>query len=134
MEKMRLLENKKIFVFGGSGLIGKSIIKTFLSNNANVINLDIKKIILKNKKYKFLEFDITDIENLNSKLNTLVKNFGIPDVIINSSYPRTQDWALNNFKNIKLISLQKNVDNFLISSAWIGKFFADKMSLKKMDL
>ena len=131
MEKMRLLENKKIFVFGGSGLIGKSIIKTFLSNNANVINLDIKKFVLKNKKYKFLEFDITDIENLNSKLNTLVKNFGIPDVIINSSYPRTQDWALNNFKNIKLISLQKNVDNFLISSAWIGKFFADKMSLKK---
>ena len=130
MEKMRLLENKKIFVFGGS-LIGKSIIKNFLSNNANVINLDIKKLVLKNKKYKFLEFDITDIENLNSKLNTLVKNFGIPDVIINSSYPRTQDWALNNFKNIKLISLQKNVDNFLISSAWIGKFFADKMSLKK---
>ena len=27
--------------------------------------------------------------------------------------------------------MQKNVDNFLISSAWIGKFFADKMSLKK---
>ena len=105
--------------------------KNFLSNNANVINLDIKKFVLKNKKYKFLEFDITDIENLNSKLNTLVKNFGIPDVIINSSYPRTQDWALNNFKNIKLISLQKNVDNFLISSAWIGKFFADKMSLNK---
>lgn len=128
---MKLLENKKIFVFGGSGLIGKSIVKTLLSNNANIINLDQKKLIIKKKKYKFLEFDVTDIENLNLKLNILIKKFGIPDVIINSTYPRTEDWPSNNFKNIKLISLEKNIKNFLISSAWISKFFADKMSSKK---
>ena len=128
---MKYLEKKKIFVFGGSGLIGKSIVKTFLSNNANVVNLDIKKLNIKQNKYKFFNFDITNLKNLETELNILIKKFGIPDVIVNASYPRTKDWPLNNFKKIKLNSLQKNVDIFLISSAWISKFFADKMSSKK---
>ena len=128
---MKYLHKKKIFIFGGSGLIGKSIVKIFLENSANIINLDVKKINIKNKKYKFFKFDVTDTKNLNLQLDTVIKNFGTPDVIVNASYPRTNDWPLNDFKNIKFNSLQQNVDIFLNSSAWISKFFADKMAIKK---
>ena len=67
------LNNKKVFVIGGSGLLGSEIVKLLLENSATVINLDInnkKKKFNKTKylkKYFFQNFDISDIENLDKK-------------------------------------------------------------------
>ena len=38
------VKNKKVFVLGGSGLIGQSIVENFKNNGATVINFDIKKL------------------------------------------------------------------------------------------
>jgi|TARA_B110000483_G_scaffold78079_1_gene97322 NAD(P)-dependent dehydrogenase (short-subunit alcohol dehydrogenase family) len=128
---MKILKDKKVIILGGSGLIGKSITKAFLSNGAKVLNLDIKKNLVKNMNYKYIKFDCTNLDDLNSNLNTVIAQNSTPDIFVNASYPRSQDWANNNFKNIKLSSLRHNIEIFLNSSAWCCKYFADKMSLKK---
>ena len=128
---MKILKDKKVIILGGSGLIGKSITKAFLSNGAKVLNLDIKKHLVKNMNYKYIKFDCTNLDDLNSNLNTVIAQNSTPDIFVNASYPRSQDWANNNFKNIKLSSLRHNIEIFLNSSAWCCKYFADKMSLKK---
>ena len=124
-----LLKNKKVFIVGGSGLIGKSITKNFLKNKAKVYNLDLKSANFKNKKYFFEKFDCADLTNIKKNLEAFIKKYGVPDIFINASYPRTNDWAKNNFKNIKLKSLQQNVNIFMNSYAWIAKCIADRMSL-----
>lgn len=123
-----LLKNKKVIIVGGSGLIGKKIIKTFLSNGAKVLNLDLKKILIKNSRYNFKNFNCSDLNSMNNNFDQIIKKFGVPDIFINSSYPRTQDWSKNDFRNIKLKSLQQNVDIFMNSYAWSAKYFANKMS------
>ena len=52
------LQKKKAFVVGGSGLLGKEIVKLLLENYAIVINLDLndKKSPIKKKKFKELFF------------------------------------------------------------------------------
>ncbi len=123
-----LLKNKKAFIIGGSGLIGKSIIKKFLKNKAKVYNLDINRINLNNKNYYFESFDCTDLDNIKKNIKMLIKKHGLPDIFINASYPRTKDWSKNNFKNIKLKSLQQNINMFMNSYVWTAKCIADKMS------
>ena len=124
-----LLNNKKVFIIGGSGLIGKAIVKNFLKHKAKVYNLDLKNINIKNKKYFFEKFDVTDLKNTKKNFEKLIKKKGIPDIFINASYPRTKDWAQNNFKNIKLKSLQQNINMFMNSYVWSAKCIADKMTV-----
>lgn len=123
-----LLKNKKAFIIGGSGLIGKQIIKTFLSNGAKVLNLDLKKILIKNSRYNFKSFNCSDLNKMDDNFDQILKTFGTPDIFINASYPRTQDWSKNDFQNIKLKSLRQNIDIFMNSYVWSAKYFADKMS------
>ncbi len=122
-----LLKNKKAFIIGGSGLIGRSIIKSFLKNKAKVYNLDLKRINLNNKNYYFESFDCTDLDNIKKNIEMLIKKYGLPDIFINASYPRTKDWSKNSFKSIKLKSLQQNINMFMNSYAWSAKCIADKM-------
>ena len=56
-----------------------------------------------------------------------VDTFGCPDVFINCSYPRTEDWANNSFEKISLESMRKNIDIHLNSYIWLAKMAADYM-------
>ena len=52
------LQKKKAFVIGGSGLLGKEIVKLLLENSAMVINLDLidkKSQLKKNLKNYFFQ-------------------------------------------------------------------------------
>ena len=66
-----LLKNKKVFIIGGSGLIGKQIIKTFLSNGAKVLNLDLKKIPIKNSRYNFKSFNCSDLNSMDNNFDQI---------------------------------------------------------------
>ena len=73
------LKSKKVFIVGGSGLLGNEIIKLLLENYASVINLDIvdkKKDLTKKylKNYNFQKFDISDLENLDKNIEHITKN------------------------------------------------------------
>lgn len=119
-------KNKNIYIIGGSGLIGSEITKTFCQTDGNVFVLDIKKNKkLNDYKYKFIKFDCTKLNLIKKNLYLIFKQHGYPTHMINASYPRTKDWGKNNFSEISLSSLKKNIDHHLISFVWISKTFAD---------
>ncbi len=126
------LKGKTAYVLGGSGLIGTEIIRLLSQYNSKVINLDIKNN-LKNKNYAtFEKFDCSNLNLIELKLNKIFKRLNFPNIFINCSFPKTQDWSKNSFKKIKYYSFKKNLEMHLNSSAWITKFVAQQMCRKKI--
>ena len=88
---MLKLKNKICLVTGGSGLIGKEIIREFYNQGAIVIftfkknYVDAKKLI-ENKKniYKF-KIDISKRSSIKKLINKIKKKFGKLDVIVNNA-------------------------------------------------
>tara|TARA_B100000767_G_scaffold260530_1_gene271281 strand:- start:444 stop:1214 length:771 start_codon:yes stop_codon:yes gene_type:complete len=127
------LKNKNIYIIGGLGRIGKEVLAGLLAYEATVIVLD--KDIKKQSSYtssgpsnvKFLEIDCADIEAAEIIFRQAMEKFGCPDVFINCSYPRTEDWSSNSFEKISLQSMRKNIDIHLNSYIWLAKIAADVM-------
>ena len=132
------LNNKKAYVVGGSGLLGKEIIQQLLESSVKVINLDLKnkrKNINKkkySKNYYYHKLDVSDIDNLDSNIEFLVKKFGCPDIFINCSYPVSSEWNLSSFKKNKISNLRKNVDIHQNSYCWSAYKICQKMKEKKI--
>ena len=120
--------NKTIFVVGGSGLIGSAVIKQLESHDCKIINLD----IVKNKKSSsfFHKFDVSK-KGVEKNYLRLIKKYGLPDIFINCSYPKTKDWNKSNFGNIKLNSLKKNIESQIINSSYLAKNVAELNKKKK---
>lgn len=126
-------KNKNIYIIGGSGLIGSEITKQFCGTDGNIFVLDLKKNNkLVNYNYKFIKFDCTKLDTIEKNLNVIFKKYGNPTHMVNASYPRTKDWGKNNFSEVSLSSLRKNIDYHLISFVWIAKIFADSYVKKKI--
>ncbi len=123
------LKNKLIFIIGGNGLIGAES-STLLANlNAKVVVIDKndKNRINNQTNIKFEKYNITNIVKIESNLKKLIKKYGVPDVFINCSYPKTKDWGKNNFKEIKYLTYKKNLQLHLDSYVWSSKFICDEM-------
>lgn len=132
------LNNKKAYVVGGSGLLGKEIIQQLLESSVKVINLDLKnkrKNINKkkySKNYYFHKFDVSDVDNLDSNIEKLIKKFSCPDIFINCSYPVSSEWNLSSFKKNRISNLRKNVDIHQNSYCWSAYKICQKMKEKKI--
>ena len=129
------MKKKIVFVLGGSGLIGNAVIELLLKQNKfDLINLDIKKRKKSNFIYtheNFYKFDCNS-DNLDLKISRIIKKFGVPDIFINCSYPKTNDWEKNSFKEIKYKSLNNNIKSHLSSTCYIAKLMADaNVKIKK---
>lgn len=125
-------KNKIAFIVGGSGFIGREITLALLSSGAKVIVLDIKKTKnIKKKNYYYQYFDSSNTQNLFKNYKKVLDKFGVPNIFINCSYPKTKDWSDNSFKDISFTSYKKNLDMHLNSYAWLAKFAADSMIAKK---
>jgi NAD(P)-dependent dehydrogenase (short-subunit alcohol dehydrogenase family) len=120
---------KKIFVFGGSGLIGKSLIEKLNRSRLNVFNIDVK-FNGTNKKNNFY-LDLFDSKNLEIRLNYLIKKFGIPDSVVFASYPATKNFSKQTAKKSDLIELNKNIEFQLSNICWIANKLAKKMKSRK---
>ena len=101
------LKNKLAFVAGGSGYIGKEIINGLISMNCKVVVLDIYN--LRNDKIFFEHVDLSKTISLERKLKKMFKKYGVPQIFINASYPKTKDWKKNSFKRINLESFETNI-------------------------
>ena len=128
------LNNRNAFILGGSGTIGSSVSFELAKAGAKVLILDVnkksaKKIIEKSKKLdvSYYFFNCSKVDALENELKKIIREYFMPDIFINCSYPRTNDWTDNSFKKINLKSFTENMDIHLNSYAWTAKVIADNM-------
>lgn len=102
------LQNKIIIVTGGCGLIGREIVKRCHQDGATVVNVDIDR---PNRwgELPDVVYDITNPEQIDDLIGMVVSKYGRIDGLVNSAYPRTNDWGTK-FEDINYQSWQKNVD------------------------
>jgi 2-deoxy-D-gluconate 3-dehydrogenase len=110
MDESFSLKNKNAIVVGGSGDLGKSIVKGYLSKGAKVVVLDIndgieeflKELNLNKKKFKFIQIDLSDdneielrfkeaLHFLDGPLHILVNSAGIQIRHQSNEFPN-KDW------------------------------------------
>ena len=126
------LKKKLIILIGGDGLIGKKILSGLIHCGAKVIVIEKRVKKRKNRRnVLYHSIDIANLRNLENKIFELIKKFGVPDGVINCSYPKTNDWSKNNYKKVSLASFSKNIEIHLVSFIWIAKIFADAMKIRK---
>jgi len=101
------LKEKVIIVTGGSGLIGREIIKYLLAEGAIAINADLN--VDTNLENSLINCDITSETSIQSCIDMVLKRHKRIDGLVNNAYPRTSDWVAK-FEDIPLASWQKNVD------------------------
>lgn len=104
---MSNLKNKVILVTGGSGLIGKAIIKEIRKQKGIAINADINAETNSNNTEIYC--DITNTKSVDDTIKKLIASFGKIDGLINNAYPRTKDWG-SKFEDIPFKSWQNNVN------------------------
>ena len=130
------MDNKLAFVVGGLGLIGKEVSWAFSSAGAKIIILDVnekegrlfsKKMQKKGLDVVYKYFDCSDLDKIENSFSRLITNNGTPNILINCSYPRTDDWGKSSFKEIMFSSFRKNVDIHMNSYAWISRLGAETM-------
>ena len=101
------LTEKIIIVTGGSGLLGREIVKNLESKGAVAINADIN--VVTDLKNNSLNVDITSENSILNAIKLVIEFYGKIDGLVNNAYPRTKDWGTK-FEEISYESWQKNVD------------------------
>lgn len=102
-----MLENKVIIVTGGSGLIGREIVRDITSKGGIAINADIH--VDTDLAKGTLKVDVSDELSIREAVNLVFHQWGRIDGLVNCAYPRTKDWGAF-FEEIPLDSWRKNVD------------------------
>ena len=126
------LRRKKIFVLGGSGLLGSEICRVLSKQGAKVINLDLKKNKNFSHKDKYFKIDLSKFNLIEKEIKKSFKKYGTPHCFINCSYPSNNDWKNSSFKNVTENSIQQNVSLHLNSYIWVALIFAEQMRKKKI--
>lgn len=121
---MGKLENKIIFLTGGSGLLGNAILKRLNSEGAKVINADIS--VPTSGGLETLQLDITEEKSVKEGIRQVIEKYGKIDGLINNAYPRTKDWGLK-FEHIPFESWRKNIDFQLNSYFLVSQTVAEHM-------
>lgn len=101
------LRDKIIIVTGGSGLLGREIVKNLESRGAIAINADIN--VVTDLKNNILNVDITSEYSISNAIKLVIEFYGKINGLVNNAYPRTKDWGTK-FEDISYESWQKNVD------------------------
>ena len=96
------LKGKNVIVTGGSGLLGKEIIKSLCKYGANVMNID--KNSIDDKNIYFFQCDLTDENQVISCIDEIINKFSVIHALVNNAYPRTIDWG-NKFEDIGVYTL-----------------------------
>ena len=104
---MSNLKDKIIVVTGGSGLLGREMIKDIHGNEGTAINASIE--VESDLENGNLFLDITKEESIDSCINQLLDRHGKIDGWVNNAYPRTADWGTP-FEEIKPSSWRTNID------------------------
>jgi NAD(P)-dependent dehydrogenase (short-subunit alcohol dehydrogenase family) len=104
---MNSLKNKIIIVTGGSGLLGREIIKDLNAKGATAINADIN--VKTDLRKGTLRVDIISEDSVLEAIKSVSEFYGRIDGLVNNAYPRTKDWGTK-FEDITYDSWRANVD------------------------
>lgn len=114
---MESLQNKIVFVTGGANGIGRSIVKAFCEEGADVIFCDMdeeagKRLSEEMKSYKcsFAQLDVSDARALSDLIHTIISQKGNIDIIINnvgvSNFGSILDVSVEDFDKVLNINLR----------------------------
>jgi len=119
MFKSAPLKNKVIIVTGGSGLIGKAILKEAIQQSAVVINVDLKDSGIKGiKEYNS---DVTRPDFIIKTLTEIRNKYSVIHGLINCSYPRTINWGKDSFETLPYSEWQENIELHLNSYYFLSQ-------------
>lgn len=102
------VENKIIIVTGGSGLIGKEVVKHLRANRATAINMEINVQTELDKGT--IQCDITSEESVQKTVNIIMEKYGRIDGLAYCAYPHTADFGDYFFEDEPFESWKQNVD------------------------
>ena len=135
LRKFRL-DGKCAYVIGGLGLIGREVSLAFAMAGARTIVLDVNETQGRSFETEskgqgasltFHTYDCANMESMEDSFNRLLDKFNGPDVFINCSYPRTDDWDKSSFSDVSLKSFRRNVDIHMNSCCWLARMAAESM-------
>lgn len=135
LDKFKLVD-KVAYVVGGLGLIGKEITQALASAGAKTIILDIdvekgktieKQLVRDGFNVAYEHFNGANLSEVEETIGLYQKKYNGLDIWINSSYPKTRDWNKNNFDEVTLESMRKNIELHLNSYIWSTRIVAQKM-------
>jgi NAD(P)-dependent dehydrogenase (short-subunit alcohol dehydrogenase family) len=135
LDKFRL-DNKVAYVVGGLGLIGSEVTKALAGACARTIVLDmddaqgrsmVRELTENHMDVWYHGFDVTDLEAIEEHIVALNAEYGGMDIWVNCSYPKTSDWRTNNFAEVTLESMQRNIELHLNSYIWTTRVVAFNM-------
>lgn len=110
------LRGKVAMVTGGAGLIGREIARALSDLGALVYVADISEGKGAERpgreNVRFVSLDITSESSIDGAVAEVLNEAGRIDVLVNSAYPRTQDWGVK-FEKVPFASWQENVNNQL---------------------
>lgn len=128
------LKKKVVVITGGSGFFGSQLVEAYLKNDTKVINIDIKNGKIKHKNLFFYKCNIASEKNLKYCSNKIKKKFKIIDILINNAaidHPPVKKKSGNNFENLNLGLLQKEISVGLVGAILCSKIFGTTMSKQK---
>lgn len=124
------LKNKKVFILGGSGLIGKPTNDLLIKHGAKLFNLDL--IDSNQKKVKFIKFDLKNAEGIKLNLTKIIKKYGCPSIFINCSYPTSENWSKANFSHVNQNIINENLKIHLSTYVFTSNLIAEEMRKRKI--
>ena len=122
------LNNKKVLITGATGGIGGSIVKKFLSLNAEVLGTGtnsekLEKLKSEHSKIKVKKFDISSHSKIESFIDEVSEELGGLDILVNNAGINRDSLSLR----MKDEDWQKVLDINLTSTFLLSKYAIKKM-------
>lgn len=123
-------------ITGGSGGIGRSVVRRFLENNDKVIVLDVNEIkdkrILENKNFWQIKVDVTDVEQIKNVKKMIEEKYNHIDNIISMAGINMKS-EIGGMETITLEDIDKSIKLNLNSHIYIVKIFLDLIKKSKLE-
>ena len=128
--------NKNITVItGGSGGIGRSVVRKFLKNDDIVLVLDKNEIknkeIIENPNFQFFKTDVTDVNEIKKVKEIIEEKYGYINNLISMAGINMKS-EIGGMQTIELEDIDKSIKLNLNSHIYLVKIFLDLLSNKNI--
>lgn len=130
------MKQKVTLIVGGSGGIGRSVVRKFLDNGDKVIVLDLNEIldekILSNKNFYFIKVDVTDVIQIQKAKDIIESQYEYIDNIISMAGINMKS-EIGGMDTITIEDIDKSIKLNLNSHIYLLKILLDLLKKSKED-